>query len=153
MCMVSQNPCRRTLAREAFDGAAMKSSRALLLTIITVVGSCGSVTLARQALKTGDDLLQGCKVIADGATPDAANSLEVGVCLGEIEALNWGAPGVNDENIRSCNPAVVTNKQMAEVIVDYLEQNPERRGEPFEGLALEALAHRWPCPSSGRFGK
>lgn len=112
-----------------------------------VVGLGGeAVTSARETVKTGDDLLQGCKVIAEGAAANSDNALEAGVCLGAIEALNWVAPGLNDDNIRACIPDIVTTKQMAETIVDYLQQDPARRGEPFQGLVLEALAHRWPCP-------
>jgi hypothetical protein len=99
-------------------------------------------------------LIDACRVIA-GTTPTEHKSLqEEGVCLGKIEALNWVAPMLYDENLRSCVPTDVTNVQMAKIIVAYLDQNADRLREPFDGLALEALAHAWRCPKNpGWFGK
>ena len=132
----------------------MINSRVLLVGIIVVIDFGGaSVTSAQQVLTTGNDLIAACSVVARGGTPNADNAVRVGICLGELEALNWLAPGAADERIRSCVPATITTTQMVGVVVAYLDRNSDRLREPFEGLALEALAETWPCPPSGWFGR
>jgi Rap1a immunity proteins len=104
--------------------------------------------------QSGSDLIEACRSIARGITPTPDSALQVGICLGELEALNWFAPGANDENLRSCVPKSVMRQQMATIVVAYLDKNSTRLREPFEGLALEALAVAWPCTKeSWWFGK
>ena len=126
----------------------MMLARAVLLAIFVVAGVAPwSAACAAQALQTGNDLLTACRLLANNDTEvnaadgTADDPLHLGICFGEIEALNWLAPGVYDPNLRSCVPADITTAQMAKVIVQYLGRRPERLREPFEGLALEALAH------------
>ena len=95
---------------------------------------------------TGSELLDACRVVATGVTPTSDNSLKVGLCLGELDALNWIMPGIYHEDVRSCIPEQVTRSQMAKVAVDYMDRNRPRLGEPFQGLALEAFVQSWPCP-------
>jgi len=134
---------------------AMINYRVLVIAIIMALDFGGaSVASAQQVFRTGDDLITACRDVASGGTPNADNAVQVGICLGELEALNWLAPGAAGERIRSCVPATITTTQMAEIVVAYLERNSDRQREPFEGLALEALADTWPCPPpSGWFGK
>jgi hypothetical protein len=125
---------------------------ALLAIFVAAVVAPWFSTSAQPVLQTGNDLLAACRLLANGskASSDANqtsdDALHVGICLGEIEALNWLAPGAFDANLRSCVPADITTAQMAKVIVQYLGRRPDRLRESFEGLALEALAHTWPCP-------
>jgi Ssp1 endopeptidase immunity protein Rap1a len=107
---------------------------------------------AQEKTYNGNDLIEACRVIASGDAASARDPLQVGICLGEIDALYWYAPGAYDENLRSCPPEEEVSPQLlAKIIVDYLDQNPDRRTEPFEGLALEAFAHKWPCEWGGWF--
>jgi hypothetical protein len=117
--------------------------RIILLLIVTC--AIAAPASAQEKRYSGNDLIDACRVVANGGSATADNALQVGVCLGEIEALNWYAPGAYDKNLRACPPAGVTKQQMAKIIVDYLGARPQRRSEPFEGLALEAWAHTWPC--------
>ena len=74
-------------------------------------------------------------------------SMLVGLCLGEVEFLSWAAQSLGNERFRSCIPVGITRLEKLRVVVVYLDQNHTRLGEPFEVLALEALAHGWPCPA------
>jgi hypothetical protein len=125
--------------------------------IIIVGGVIASLTcpaVAQERGQSGNDLIEACRLIANGATPTSDNALQVGFCSGELEALNWLAPGVNDGNLRACVPDSETPQQIAKVVVDYFDSIRGRLREPFEGLALEALAHTWPCAQEpGWFGK
>ncbi len=116
-----------------------------ILIIAAAIAAIARPAYAQERTYSGNDLIEACRVVAKGTITDTHDPLHVGVCLGEIEALNWTAPGVHDENFRSCPPDEVTRQQLAKVVVDYLDRNHDQLTEPFEGLALEAFAHTWPC--------
>ena len=117
--------------------------RVLFVSIVTAATVCAAEGQDQRI--SGNDLLDACRVAANGATP-SDNSLKVGMCLGELDALNWIMPGIYHEDVRSCIPEQVTRPQMAKVVVDYMDRNHPKLGEPFQGLALEAFVHSWPCP-------
>ena len=146
---------RRAGTRNGDDAPkTLTNTIALLVAVLTVmVSAAWSAVSAQQAFQTGKELIAACRVLASGATAATDDSLHVGICLGEIEALNWLAPGVHNSRLRSCVPENITMAQMANVIVHYLDRDPDRLREPFEGLALEALAHTWPCQKRGWLGK
>jgi hypothetical protein len=126
--------------------------RILIISVAIVAIVCSAD--AQEHTQSGKDLIEACRSIANSTAPTPDNILRVGICYGEIEALKWFAQGVNDENLRSCVPTSVTRQQMAKVVVAYLDQDLAGLGEPFEGLALEALTHKWRCPHPrGWFGK
>jgi hypothetical protein len=122
-----------------------------ILIVTAVVADIISPVRAQEAPQSGNDLIGACRAIADGSAPAADTALRVGVCRGQIEALNWVAPGLMGDNIRSCVPTGVTRQEMAKAVVDYLDHNRDRLREPFEGLALEALSLKWPCPTTSRW--
>lgn len=129
----------------------MRRTLIVMVAIAVLVCPAGA---QQQNTPTGNDLINACRIVASGSVPNADSNFQAGICLGEIEALNWLAPGANDPNLRSCVPAEVTSQQLARVAVAYLDHNPDRLREEFQGLALEALAHAWPCPStSGWLGR
>ena len=125
-----------------------------ILIIATTVAAIAYPAMAQERMQSGNDLIEACRSIANGAAPTPDSTLQVGMCFGEIEALNWLAPGAYEESLRSCFPTSVTRQQMARVVVDYFDHNRDRLREPFEPLALEALARTWPCAKEpGWFGK
>ena len=75
--------------------------RAVLLAVVVVAGVAPwSAASVAQELQTGNDLLTACRLLAnnDSAVKSDANAkaddpLHLGICFGEIEALNWLAPG------------------------------------------------------------
>jgi hypothetical protein len=115
--------------------------------IATTSSFANAQELPHVKTQSGEEMVEACRIIADGIVPPANKTFQAGICLGEIEALNWVAPGLAGDPIRACVPADVTQQQLAKVVADYLEQNADRLREPFQGLALEALAGTWPCPA------
>ena len=103
--------------------------------------------LFNERVWTGAELNEACRGVGYGASFKAEDSLLIGVCLGEVEALSWAAQRLGNEKLHSCIPVGITRLEKLRVIVVYLDQNHVRLGEPFEVLALEALAHGWPCPT------
>jgi len=90
-------------------------------------------------------MIEDCRIVASGATPQTDHMFQAGVCIGRIDALSDVAVRLEDKRYRSCRPTDVTIVQIAKVVVTYLDQNPARLHEPFNSLALEAFAHAWPC--------
>lgn len=108
--------------------------------------------LAHMTTHSGKDLASGCHSLAQGETPSAATNLEAVLCMGEIEALAWMAPGLKSRTLRACLPEGVTSTQTAKTVSNFLDHNPDRLNEPFEALALEAFADMWPCPPTKEKG-
>lgn len=96
--------------------------------------------------QNGNDMVEACRIVAEGEAPPPDEAYRTGICLGEIEALTWIAPGLAGDPIRACVPKWKEPQEIAKVVSDYLNKYPEQLREPFEGLALEAMADTWPCP-------
>lgn len=69
-----------------------------------------------------------------------ADSFSAGYCTGVVRAL------MNISSaFKACPPAGVSIGQSVRVAVAFINQNPARMQEPFEGLVIEALRGAWPC--------
>ena len=91
------------------------------------------------------DILQGRKPVAD--SPEAAAQLRrAAMCFGAVNAVLNVQPYLQKQ-YAMCAPAgpAVTPAQALPVIVAYLGAHKDRLGENFHGLALAALAEKWPC--------
>jgi hypothetical protein len=115
-----------------------------LIGLVVAIATVSPVD-AQQNTENGRDMIEACRIIASGDVPASDHALQAGTCLGELDALNWIAPVVGSDLIRACIPTTISQQQLAKVIVDFLDQNADRLREPFQGLALEAFAGRWPC--------
>ena len=85
--------------------------------------------------------LAACRELASQQSP--SQSFAQGECIGVIAALSYVAKDL-PADIQACISRV-TNAQLAAVVVDWLDHNPERWREDFRSLVLEALHDRWPC--------
>ena len=72
--------------------------RVLFVSIVTAATVCAAEGQDQRI--SGNDLLDACRAAANGATP-SDSSLKVGMCLGELDALNWIMPGIYHEDVRS----------------------------------------------------
>ena len=61
-----------------------------------------------------------------------------GKCVGIILGVEETADDV-------CIPNGITTDQKVRVVIEYIDQRPERLNEPFARLAHEALKAAWPC--------
>jgi hypothetical protein len=92
-------------------------------------------------------VLPGCKAFAENR-PDLL-AFRQGICAGAITALTFIGSSL-PEGYRTCPPKTATHGQKIRVVIRYLEQQPERLHEPFNGLVLEALSSAWPCKDQPR---
>jgi hypothetical protein len=88
-------------------------------------------------------MLPRCKAFV-GDSKDYDDHHWAGICAGEIRALATLRTAAKEPwrclNIRP----EVTNEQLVEVVIRYVEARPNRLHEPFMSLAIEALFDAWP---------
>jgi hypothetical protein len=101
------------------------------------------------ASRSADEILPGCTrylAALDGQgdfTDTLADSRQDGFCVGSVV-------GITETLLRTrfaCQPQKrqLGHVQAIRIVVDYLNDIPNRMDEPFNSLAIEALTHAWPC--------
>lgn len=91
------------------------------------------------------DIVQGKKPAAD--SPEAAGQLRrAAPCFGAVNAI-LNVQQFLKRDFAMCPPAntTVTAAQALPVIVAYLRARQSQLAENFHGLAVNALADKWPC--------
>jgi len=100
--------------------------RALLLVMLLAAGSAQA-----QEFLTGNTLLSNCK---------AADISSKSVCLGYVVGAHDAAAGSV-----ICSPDNVTQGQVRDVVVRWLEANPDKRHISADRAVMIALGSVWPC--------
>ena len=75
---------------------------------------------------------------------EISHLMDAGECLGAVYALLTVSHTLA-EPLKFCPPVEFDAEQGVRVVVAYIEKRPERVGEDFTTLALEALQSKWPC--------
>jgi Rap1a immunity proteins len=75
---------------------------------------------------------------------DVVHLMDAGECLGAVYAMLNLSTALT-EPLKFCPPNDAEAEQAVRAIVAYIEKRPERTGEDFMTLALEALRATWPC--------
>lgn len=91
---------------------------------------------------TANYVLTGCRTylaLIEGGPAEARYAIPMAFCEGSIDAV------VSLSDNRLCIPRKVKENQIVRVVIQYLDERPERHHESFALLALEALAAAWPC--------
>src|SRR5215472_12052052 len=105
--------------------------------LATNVFSAGP-TLAAADLHTTAGVISGCQNFLAG---NDTSLLVQGMCFGEVTALFETFAG-------KCAPPDVPGQQLMHTVVEYIDSQPRARlNEPFNHLAIEAMAKAWPCSS------
>lgn len=122
-----------------------------------------SLLLATVPLAANSEPLDGNTVyescVAEG------DDIRAGFCLGYLIGLVEGQPfgaflvlkqampddsvkeisDVSNQFFRHCIPASVSNRQIVDVVVGFLRDNPQSRHESARILALQAFQQAFPC--------
>jgi hypothetical protein len=93
----------------------------------------------------------GCKAFAQNQPASDPQMFNMkGFCAGVLHALAFVSPYLErGPEFRSCVPPESTAAQLAQVVVKFLDEHPERMHEDFRVLALEAFHNAWPCNLNG----
>jgi hypothetical protein len=113
-----------------------------------------SASEAAAQLPSGDisanAIFRGCKAVVEGQTTNAQLYALGNLCAGIVIGLaSVGQHLSSPPEWQSCAPATSDARQLARVVVDYIGAHPERMGEDFRRLTLEAFHDAWPCKSGG----
>ena len=94
-----------------------------------------------------DGWFLGCKAFAEGR-PNTQPQLYgmAHFCSGVVHGLVAVGP-LLPANLQFCPPQASTPSQLARVVVEYIEAEPQRMHEDFRQLTLEAFHDAWPCKS------
>ena len=106
--------------------------------------------------RTGNDLLVDCANLIKTESIESVNKeklLGIGYCIGLIDGLvtfNYVYEAVleregNSTMVQMCLPQRISTRQSAEVIVKYLQDNPNRLHQSGQALAAQALVTAYPC--------
>ena len=87
------------------------------------------------AFDNGDTLLRYCKEEDD----PFASGYCMGVIIGSHDALTWG-------HTKFCKPRDIVVQQIRDIVVQYLDRNPEKRHLVATELVYFALKEQFPCP-------
>jgi hypothetical protein len=110
------------------------ASLALLL-----VGGVGATVVDK-----GTDAQKSCELLVQKSFRDQGEARSAGSCEGMIETAMLFSPNLPAE-LRACPPAQGSVLESAKVLLQYIDNNPDRLNEPGITLALEALRDAWPC--------
>jgi hypothetical protein len=108
-----------------------------------IIGASLALALTQVVLaeepRSANAMMPGCRSFLSNVVPNALGAFDEGQCSGVMEGLLTAA----DQII--CVPAGVTRNQTIRVVVQYIDQRPQRMHERFATLAYEALKEAWPC--------
>jgi hypothetical protein len=94
-----------------------------------------------QSFHSADAMLPGSKLLVAGAMgKDLSEAYDVGFCAGTVSAIVSLTRGYD-----MCPSSSVTQGQILQVVIRYVEARPQRVHEEFGPLAIEALRDGWPC--------
>lgn len=110
--------------------------RAICLAALLVAG-----TAHAEGAFTGNEIGQGCAIVATPTNSPPDNLWQAGVCMGVMSTVIQ----IMDRGV-FCTPQGANRQQYARVIMRYLNQHPERLHEPLWVLIVGALAESFPCP-------
>jgi hypothetical protein len=117
----------------------LKKSSLSAILIATFLALTSGLARAEEDPSSAAWVLPGCKLIVDPSA--SADVYRLGLCVGTLNGLNWSF-------MLFCPPDPHTSEQMVRVVLNYVEQHPERIHENFEVLAIQALQLAWPCPTA-----
>jgi len=139
----------RAVALRIALARAPRLARAFILAALIVSAS----EAAAQQLPAGDvsanAIFRGCKALVEGQTANAQLFALGNLCAGIVIGLASVGEQLSRQEWQSCPPATSDARQLARVVVDYIEAHPERMREDFRGLTLQAFHDAWPCKSGG----
>jgi Rap1a immunity proteins len=99
------------------------------------------------AAQSPDGWFLGCKAFAEGRANTQPQLYGMqSYCSGVVHGLVAVGP-LLPPRLQFCPPQASSPSELARVVVQYVEAQPERMHEDFRQLTLEAFHDAWPCKS------
>jgi hypothetical protein len=122
----------------------MRASISVAIAGLLCVNGIGSATA--QSDTSANSVFLGCKALVEDRAPTAQLINLAGFCAGVVHALGYAGKILPPE-YQSCVPPTSDARQLARVVVKYIEARPQRMHEDFKDLTMEAFHDAWPCKS------
>jgi len=106
---------------------------------LSVIGKASATVVDK-----GTDVQKSCELLVQGSFRDNGEARSAGSCEGMIETAMLFSPNL-PADVRACPPAQGSVLQSAKILLQYIENNPNRLNEPGITLAIEAFRDAWPC--------
>jgi hypothetical protein len=121
------------------------------ITYLAIAGLAITLGCTSANAASANEVLPACKLylsVVDrhgtASQSEISHLMDAGEYLGAIYALLTVSHTLA-EPLKFCPPVEFDAEQGVRVVVAYIEKRPERAGEDFTTLALEALRAKWPC--------
>jgi Rap1a immunity proteins len=127
--------------------AEMRASIGVAIAGLLCVNGIGSATAQSvQEDTSANSVFLGCKAFVENRATNAQLVSAANFCSGVVHALGYAGKTLPPE-YQSCVPPTSDARQLARVVVNYIEAQPQRMHEDFRALVLEAFHNAWPCKS------
>jgi hypothetical protein len=103
--------------------------------VVTTVLGANLACAQRVSTDLASSIMPGCR---DFIATRKGDGFARGLCVGLVKVLFEYAPNI-------CPPDGLKNDQIVRVIVRYIDSEPARLQEYFNGMAIEAMRKAWPC--------
>jgi Rap1a immunity proteins len=110
---------------------------------------CSSSVLAQTTYTTGNDLKPACVTYVGQHPADRGEALKAGVCMGFIDGWLQLATMIKSQLSEElfCPPKGVTNRQVIDIAVKYMNDHPEKLHQPAAQILYDAVSDAFPCPA------
>lgn len=111
--------------------------------------ACAALIWSANAQQPTEDIsantwFLGCKAFSEGRRT-SAELAAANFCSGVVHGLASVGAYLSPPEWQSCVPPTSTARQLALVVVKYIEARPQRMHEDFRQLTLEAFHDAFPC--------
>src|SRR5262245_51606813 len=96
---------------------------------------------------SANSVLPGCKTFAGDAATSWKMVAAANFCAGIVYGLAGSGEYLTPPEWQSCAPPTSTARQLAKVVIRYIEERPQRMHEDFRILTKEAFHNAWPGKS------
>jgi hypothetical protein len=111
----------------------------MVFAALTVLASNAAAQTNKGTDNSASAMYFGCKAFVEDQPTAEAN-----FCSGVVHALGF-VGRLLPPQLQACVPPDSTARQLAWVVVKYMDAHPQRMHEDFKLLTLEAFHDAWPC--------
>ena len=100
---------------------------------------CSVPAFTASNYETAGQVMPGCRSAVQ--SPDPRPTYGEGFCVGMVAGIV-----ASRSDICLPNPDV-KYEEMVQIVVDFIDDQSDRRNQLFTALATQALKQKWPCPA------
>jgi hypothetical protein len=116
-----------------------------VIAVVVLLTLCAGVRAQPPTEDTNaNSVFLGCKAFAEAQVTNLQLNQLGNFCSGIVHGLASVGQYLTPPEWQSCVPSTSDARQLARVVVSYIEARPQRMHEDFRVLTLEAFHRAWP---------